>query len=318
MSVKEVAGKILPNGAEAQWIEIESGYMNQSWIGSFNDENLYVLREHRRTDDRDEILAEHRLLAHLSEELGDLVAPPVVSANGDTLHRVDGKYYALFPYRHGQPMAEFDLKQSKPAARTLAQVHSLMIIHRDQFDDIKTTRPYLSALHYSGIDDLKNLLEKNSDTERLKKQGFDADFIQHCYEQVMQTLTMSDLVQAERCPIHGDYASLNLLWNAEQKVVTTVLDWEETRWDSPIFDLASASQFFCWNDRSEDLSGDFIPEYLNTLKDLNPELYNHMESLVPVIPKVRQAIWLFESLILLREDKVDIEELEELCRWLKL
>jgi Ser/Thr protein kinase RdoA (MazF antagonist) len=103
---------------------------------------------------RDAILEEHRLLA-LLREMEIPVAVPIAFEDGDTLHAVEGIYYALWPRTSGRSRDELGDEQVAVLGRLLARIHSaaetVRIRHRPALDSESFPLAALEVLEARGF-----------------------------------------------------------------------------------------------------------------------------------------------------------------------
>lgn len=291
------------------WAHVETQHMNDSWIGLVNGQKKYVLRKYCRTNNVEEILAEHTLLFEFSNHLNDLIVCPYETTNKETYLLFDHHVFALFPFINGETLIRGNKNQIPMVAHTLAQVHNAGFELQTKLPHFKNKRPPLNS---KLIEDRLDYFKRSSSNKELAE--IDHDFLTRIGDQVIHSLD-NELSNLTYFPIHADFNHGNILFDQNEKRITAVLDWEESRWDSPLYDLAGASQMFCQNLFSTDLSGEFIPEYLKTL---NNDLQEEMRSLIIHLPKARQAVWLNEFFVVTAEMKPPRSYLMLLLRWVQL
>lgn len=295
----------LPTGIN--WESVGQGHMNESWYGTYEGEKRYVLRKYCRTNDSEEILLEHKFLNLMKEELGDKIIPPI-EMNEKTICRIGHKKFALFPFRKGQIMSRGIKDQIIPAAKALAQVH--MAASKIKSRVKKFREPLSLATMIKRREQIESLHTRENYAD-FEAAGLSQDFLLWVYHEVIKTLGM--LEQARRFPIHSDFNQTNLICEGEGVSVSCVLDWDECRIDSPLYDLAGASQMFCQNENSSDLSGDFIPTYLNEIKG---DLKEEIEKYIDILPRIRQIVWFEELFVVSDSMKTPVSFLKHLKEWM--
>ena len=104
---------------------ILNSYENRVYQLELDDETMVVGKFYRPGRwSRETILAEHRFLAEL-REVEIPVACPLVLEDGETLGKVDGIYYALFPRVGGRSPDELSDEQIRMMGRLLARIHNV-------------------------------------------------------------------------------------------------------------------------------------------------------------------------------------------------
>jgi Ser/Thr protein kinase RdoA (MazF antagonist) len=103
---------------------------------------------------RDTILEEHRLLAAL--EAAEIpVCTPLTFADGETLHRVEGIWYAVWPRTGGRSPDELSDDQVRVLGRLLARIHDVAegveIRHRRRLDSESYPLEALALLEQRGF-----------------------------------------------------------------------------------------------------------------------------------------------------------------------
>ncbi|MDP6454992.1 MAG: phosphotransferase [SAR202 cluster bacterium] len=277
------------------WTDIGSGHMNQSWIGSVDSEPTIVLRISTQFRTVCEIRQEMALLEELYGKTRGLVAPGLPGQDSELVQRIDGDYYSLFPFRSGTLMSMWEPEQVKPAAEALA------ILHAAAFDMVglkgfKDARPPFTASAIQLPDGLRRQIIDSPLAGKFIALGLTVEALDEAIISARTIWEEPTIETAVRIPIHGDYGPINILWAPEDRVVTTVLDWDESRWDLPVFDLASAVQFFADPTDGSRFSERFMNSYLNRLDEYSHILANEVDRILPMMDRIRQAVSVRELL----------------------
>ena len=102
--------------------------------------------------------------------------------------------------------------------------------------------------------------------------------------------------------IHGDYGFSNLLVDKKTGNISAILDWEELRWDAPIFDIAGVVEFY-----EMGLPGGkslFLYEYIKATKQLNHSNFKEIKQAIDNIDKFIFVAQYYE-LNLMIENKIN-------------
>lgn len=293
-----------------RWELVGQNHMNESWYGFESAAKKFVLRRYRRDCADSELKEEHNLLFLVCDYLEKLIAAPILNTERNSISFINGERFALFPYKQGIPMSRGVLGQISPAASTLASLHSIgPTLGKRVAENYKQSRP---AVHAEYFENKMSFINDGAlNIQILRGASVNYDVLKYACERAVKTL--EKLSNARRFPIHGDYNFGNILCDPCDFSVNAVLDWEESRWDSPLFDLAASSQMFCQNEYSNDLEGDFIPVYLD---HLDSNLREEAKSFMNLLPDIRRTVWLRELFLVSGCDNPPLGYIQHLARWI--
>jgi len=236
--------------------EIQGGYINRSFVVKVKTNGLeckYAMRRYNPSTSEDDVQFEHVIVTHLRNNGFSLAAGVIPKKDGGTYVReqlhVEGetrvRFWAVFEFLRGVVRYTFvdtHLSESEYAdsAETLARLH-------------QAGRDFSGA---SGPDRVKPRImdflptfrEDYSKYSRAAGETrFDAWFLEH-RDEILQRVDRtvipdSDLHGMPELPIHGDYHQGNLTYEGSQ--VAGVFDFDWTKIDLRLFDVAQALLYFC-------------------------------------------------------------------------
>jgi|GEM_PF-2266352 len=259
------------------WKELGEGHMNDSWVGVDNFRPILVLRRYTRTDRLEEIGQEHHLLTYLEQQAGTLVAAPLPGNSGNTIQMVEGRPYAVFPFRPGKEMTHGVKEQLQPAAETQAFLHFLLVKY-EPTAGFSQTRPGLLEREWRVEPSLVDFIDHSAECQPLRKQNYSSANLEAAINKVQTNQTTPELQKLRRMVIHTDFASSNILWDSVNQKVLTVLDWEEARWDIPLFDMADCKHIAS---NSPEDRAIYLDYYFQALEKLDKELAGEIKATLP-------------------------------------
>jgi len=236
--------------------EIHGGYINRSFVVNVKANGLeckYAMRRYNPSTSEDDVQFEHTVVSHLRNNGFSLAARVIPKKDGGTYVReqlhVEGelrvRFWAVFEFLRGVVRYTFvdtHLSESEYAnsAQTLARLH-------------QAGRDFSSASGPNRVkpkimDFLPTLREDYSRYSRAAGETrFDAWFLEH-RDEILQradrtVIPDSDLLGMPQLPIHGDYHQGNLTYEGSR--VAGVFDFDWTKIDLRLFDVAQALLYFC-------------------------------------------------------------------------
>jgi homoserine kinase type II len=236
--------------------EIQGGYINRSFVVKVKEKDReckYAVRRYNPATSEDDVRFEHETIAHLRKNGFDLAACVIPKKDGGTCVReqrlVEGRevirFWAVFEYLRGVVRYTFidthlSDEETKDSAVTLARLH-------------QAGRGFVSP---SGADRAKTKIMDFLQTFREAYSGFaalagktrfDGWFLEHRAEMLdkldRSILPEADLERMPELPIHGDYHQGNLTYEGSR--VAGVFDFDWTKVDIRLFDLAQSLLYFC-------------------------------------------------------------------------
>nr|HRJ44981.1 phosphotransferase [Caldilineaceae bacterium] len=101
--------------------------MNSQTVGVHTGSGDFLWKRYQPFHAEESIRYEHRLLGWLAKcSLSFAVAPPVATADGDTLWASDDGLYALFPFIPGEPADYTNPRQLENVGAGLAELHGAL------------------------------------------------------------------------------------------------------------------------------------------------------------------------------------------------
>ncbi len=236
--------------------EIQGGYINRSFVLNVKANDLevkYAIRRYNPATLEDDVRFEHAVITHLRKNGFELAARVIPKKDGGTYVREQlhvegqevGRFWAVFEFLRGvvrytfvdTRLSEAELKDS---AETLARLHQA---GRDFAiaAGAGQARPKI-------MDFLPTFREDYSEYARAAgKTRFDEWFLGH-RDEILQRVDRSIIPEADLggmpgLPIHGDYHQGNLTYEGAR--VAGVFDFDWTKIDLRLFDVAQAQLYFC-------------------------------------------------------------------------
>ncbi len=280
-----------------QIVPIADGHMNDNF---FINEHL-VLKLYADAIDSGSLERAH---AHDSvlETITSIATPKLITQrDASTLAFLpDGKRYALFERIEGYATFDYAEKNIISTARALALLHADMERHRDALT------PWGNSQSIYQCGDMFALIAQG-----LSKHELDGEAIRDSLQRVA-AFHQSDACKCLlRIPIHGDYAGDNILFHRDTHEVEAVLDFEESRIDSPLYDLVFLH--FILSEESPELAELFVTSYVDhSREDLKHALRKEMNYFYDIL----LSMLVYELYLMIKWDKADgiIEAYEMLVR----
>lgn len=201
-----------------------------------------ILREHVRNVDRDRLLYEHSLLAHLhAQQLP--VARPRLTPSGETFVEIDKKFYTFFDFIAGYQLHNYHVTRSEKLRHLRQAAEALGRFHRASMD----FKPAGNRAWRNGAETQKKFAAYREQTARAATgSGFNRFFNAH-YNFLSETLAAvsESLMTAHALPqniIHEDYGPYNLIF--QQGRLSGILDLMDAHWDWKAKDVGFALFIF--------------------------------------------------------------------------
>jgi homoserine kinase type II len=260
--------------------ELHGGFVNRSFVVHVEKDNVqckYMVREYNLETAEDCMQFEHALISHLTKDGFSLVGDVIPKKDGGTYAEeqqiVEGRivirFWAVFEFLKGEDRYTFmDTNLSKEeltgAADALARLHHA---GRDFCgpSGAKPARPKI-------MDFLPTFRQAYAEYSEMAGQTrFDQCFLKYrdgILEKLDRTLIAdSDLDEMPQLPIHGDYHQGNLKF--EGRRVTGVFDFDWSRIDIRLFDLAQAVIYFCARWDGQEAGSIDLDRYVLFLRSYN-------------------------------------------------
>jgi homoserine kinase type II len=236
--------------------ELHGGYINRSFVVNVKTNDLeckYAIRRYNPSTSEDDVQFEHAVITHLRNNGFSLAAGVIPKKDGGTFVReqlhVEGRevnrFWAVFEFLRGvvrytfvdTHLSEAELRDS---AETLARLHQA---GRDfsVAAGAGQARPKI-------MDFLPTFRQAYSEYARTAgKTRFDEWFLGH-RDEILQRVDRAIIPDVAlhgmpELPIHGDYHQGNLTYDGTR--VAGVFDFDWTKIDIRLFDVAQALLYFC-------------------------------------------------------------------------
>ena len=201
-----------------------------------------ILREHVRNVDRERLLYEHSLLAHLhAQQLP--VARPRWTHSGETFVEIDKKFYTLFDFIAGYQLHNYHATRGEKLRHLRQAAEALGRFHRVSTD----FKPAGNRAWRNGAETKQKFAAYREQTTRAATgSGFNRFFNAH-YNFLSETLAAvsESLAAAHALPrgiIHEDYGPYNLIF--QQGKLSGILDLMDAHWDWKAKDMGFALFIF--------------------------------------------------------------------------
>jgi homoserine kinase type II len=236
--------------------EIHGGYINRSFVLNVkaNDREIrYAIRRYNPATSEEDVRFEHGAVSHLRSNGFDLAARVIPKEDGGTYVReelrVEGelrvRFWAIFEFLRGvvrytfvdTHLSEVELADS---AATLARLHQA----GTGFTPPSGTGPAKTKI----MDFLPTFRETYAGyAGAAGETRFDEWFLKH-RDEILERVDRAaipgaDLRRMPELPIHGDYHQGNLTYEGSR--VAGVFDFDWTKVDLRLFDVAQALLYFC-------------------------------------------------------------------------
>lgn len=261
--------------------------MNETWIVSSAGVNRYALRKYNPSRSAADVETEHRGLKILEELFGSLIAAPLMGKNGATIQTIDDSLFALFPFKEGVSPSRKNSMHIRVAARTLAFLHLKLWHERHLFASMLANRPAITIDRFLPAKEIYDRLASQLNPSRLASWNISYDFFSASEKQASRSFSSLAPHIQDKHLIHGDFGLTNLLIDEESGDICAVLDWEEMRWDAPLFELAGVLPFY---DQEHSKGSEiFLTEYLFEIQRLN---HPNRESIIVALEYLDDAKYL--------------------------
>ena len=180
-----------------------------------------------------------------------------------------------------------------PAARALGTLHTAIV-------EATTTTRFASRPGYPAFVDLdwrENRWWSWSSIDRaLITSRVDITPIERALEEIPALLRSVDPTPLPTHPIHADYHEENLLLTegVPDPEVVAIIDWDETRLDWRVWDIANALWSLCRNDTNTALIPAASAAFLETYESTGPAILDAERALIPLCTRstrLFEALW---------------------------
>lgn len=289
-----------------------SGHMNETWRVSCDGQNLYALRRYNSSRSISEIDSEHNALMTLKKVVGEQIVTPINSRNGKTIEKIGERFYSLFPFVIGDIPKDDNSQHITLAAETLAELHKKLWLARSLFMDVASLRQPISKYRLLTANEIYNELLSEHTEEKLKSQCITSELFFKLEKKCSEVLDRLEPYIKERQLIHGDFGASNLLINCESNSVNAILDWEEMRWDSPLFELAGVIGFYEMDNPGTGKL--FLSSYVDKIKKIS---HPNERNIIMSLDKINDAMFCanyLELTLMIESGHFELEYIQELCQ----
>jgi homoserine kinase type II len=260
--------------------ELHGGFINRSFVvhvGSDGDRRKYMMREYNAETAEADIQFEHALIGHLKKGGFSIVGSVMPKKNGDTYAKehviVEGgsvvRFWAVFEFLKGEDRYTFmDTNLSEEelasAADTLARLHD---VGRGFCSPSGASRARPKIMDF--LPTIRHAYARYAEMAgQTRFDRFFLDYREDILEKLDQVLiSNSGCESLPQLPIHGDYHQGNLKYEGSR--VTGVFDFDWSRIDIRLFDLAQAVVYFCARWDGDEAGSIDLEKYVSFLRSYN-------------------------------------------------
>lgn len=291
---------------ETKWAPTPGDHMNQSWVGSFEGQPSYVLRLCHPDRTRDDIETEHNLLSRLVNTLPVHVPHPLSTPEGTTCVTHKDQQVTVYTYIPGAHPDFSKTADVESAARLLAACHAALWETQDEFCWLADQRPSLAVETWPGVRDLLGDLQSASTRAPIPARLLRKTVVESILQRAEQAMGHLEALRSTVHLIHGDINPTNLL--ASEGEITTFLDWDECRWDLPIYDLTALLDGM----PDKDAQASALDAYDAAVLKSKHLYANDMKHVRQCLPAAHDVSRFHELLIMLKSDRNSPGYLEKL------
>ncbi|MCP3964773.1 MAG: phosphotransferase [Lentisphaerae bacterium] len=248
----------LPDKVEYE--SVGEGHMNDTWIVSSESLKLFALRKYNSNRSYEDVQSEHQALQILEKLFGALIASPLKGEGGNSIQQIDGSLFALFPFKKGVHPREDKRENIEAAAIMLAFVHYKLWQERHLFAAIAFDRAPILPEEFLSAQEIFDKLYINIEPDVFASIGVTYSLLKSFEDRAKSSFSAIEPYAASKHLIHGDFGLPNLLVEEKSQKICTILDWEEMRWDCPVFEIAAVLPFY--EMAFPDAGNIFIEEYI--------------------------------------------------------
>ena len=282
--------------AETQWESIGAGHMNQTWCGAVAGHKKIMLRLYNAAQSLKTIEEEHCVLTLLNESFPVTVPKPRVGQDGRTVFTDCDKHFAAFGYIPGQTLTVSSDVEAVQLGRLLAACHMKLRVSTQDFEWLGSARPPLSDKPDPPSQFVVEQLEILDGAESVDPVFLNLDIIDGIRAQAEKSRAAVSSQHDVQHLIHGDLNLSNLLYDYDARSFTAVLDWDECRWDAPVYDIAGL--LACIRDAG--LKSTVLQAYLDALEDSDYPYSMEADAIQGLLPDATYARTYEELLTMLR------------------
>ncbi len=288
-----------------RWSSFGEGHANETWLGEIDGEEPVVLRRHNPNRTEAQILSEFKCLDLLHDLIRYEVPKALYGVNQERLTAVEGAYYSVYELIEGETPPLDKVETCSQSGQALAKLHIKLWGERDAFRFAEQERPGVNKETLKSGEALLAAL-----SEMAASRNIDSRYLSQAYwAEVERTLDEAldklDSLNETKHLIHGDFGPPNTLISESTGELTGVLDWDECRWDLPIYDVAGIYPFLCEIDKS--LGEAFVDAYFAGLKNSSHPLATR-ESEVRTLMAAVQYVTTYKEFELMVENHLDEPE----------
>lgn len=306
MTVDDEITRTFSLPAETVWTAVPGTHMNRSWIGEVGAQPKYVLRLYHADRTPEDVRNEHKTLEALAMNLAVQVPQPMTAIKGGTFVTNDSQQATIFEYIPGIHPNFSRAAAVDSAASMLASCHASLWNARDEISWVAKTRQPLTPAIWPSAAELRQNLELASAALPIRLTT-DA-FLKTVMGRAKQAMNRLDTIRSTAHLIHADINPSNLLVGGEETAITALLDWDECRWDLPIYDLCGLLSSVA----EASLKADAITAYVNALAGTAHPYANDMDQITQLLPDAYTVRSFNELLIMLASGRHHPGYLEKL------
>ncbi|KZL05124.1 Homoserine kinase [Pseudovibrio axinellae] len=228
-----------------RWSSFGEGHANETWLGEIEGEEPVVLRRHNPNRTEAQILSEFKCLDLLQPMISYRVPKALYGVNQERVTEVEGAHYSLYELIEGKTPALDNVETCAQSGAALASLHIKLWEERDAFRFAKEERPSVDRGTLVSGQMLSSALARMESAKNLDAKFFGSQFWADVETALTAALTSLSAMSDTKHLVHGDFGPPNTLVSEKTGELVGILDWDECRWDAPIYDVAGVYPFLC-------------------------------------------------------------------------
>lgn len=285
-----------------RWTSFGEGHVHETWKGELEDEEPVVLRRYNPLRSSTEIQSELKCLDILRSHVPFAVPQALYGVNQETVTEVERAFYTLFEYIPGVNPSLDKPETSTLAGRTLAEMHISLWNKREDLQFAEAERPGYAMSSMVSASEMLEGLKALSAFSQLDAEYLSGAYWERVEVKLVEALkTLSELDDAKHL-IHGDFSPASLLVTEGDEKLVAVLDWDDCRWDAPIYDVVGAYPFL--NEFDPALGVAFASAYFSGLENSSHPLAGRRADMEKWVQPVA-FIQTYQELALMVRNRLD-------------
>jgi len=239
---------LFPTVGKLRGAERGGGTAGRNLILNADDKKYFLRGRNMNYSTEQEILYDHSLLNHLAK-MGIPVAVPLLSSEGKTWAKVDGRVYELYEYISGRRFDSRSIADLKNMAVALAKYHTA----------VEGFVPQGSKSRAMKREDHPTLITPILEEMRSEAEGSTSMIITRLINELQSVLDKvpdDKYLQLPQLVIHGDLHPANVIFGCADNVYFNDFDWASIQ--AKVRDISDGILFFASRRESQIDIGDIV------------------------------------------------------------